>query len=65
MDQEQLPLRPTVRKGLHRVAEEADYEDVEVKRVEVVFRTNGEVVYRMHPAEGGESIGGVLTPTDE
>ena len=50
---------PTVRKALHQVANADIPEGFEAHRISVRLLASGMITYRIHPADGGEYIGGV------
>jgi hypothetical protein len=52
--------RPSISKALHAVASDADPEGHDIKQVTVQILETGEVVYRMHPKEGDEPLGGTV-----
>jgi hypothetical protein len=50
---------PTVVEALRAVLQEDFDEEVEYNRVEVRITQGGEVLYRLHPRDGSDYIGGV------
>jgi hypothetical protein len=53
--------RPTVAGALRTLAKEADLEVIEVKKLEIVLRANGDVIWRGWSVDGKESIGGICS----
>lgn len=63
--QEQLPAnepteleRPTASEALQLLIDDADIDEVELERLEIVVRENREVVWRGYVARSRETIGG-------
>ena len=53
--------RPTVAGALRRIAQEDDLGAAEIKRLVVIFRANGDAIYRAFPADGSDYIGGSVS----
>jgi len=56
-----VPRTPSVIEALRAVLQEDFDETVEFNRVEVRITQGGEVLYRLHPRDGSDYVGGATT----
>lgn len=54
----EAPKRPSVIDALSAMVRDSDIDYDNVKKLEIVFRANGEAVWRAFPDDGGDSFGG-------
>jgi hypothetical protein len=59
--EEETTKAPTVVQALRAVLQEDFDETVEFNRVEIRITQGGEVLYRLHPRDGSDYVGGATT----